>query len=264
MSWNIPPAYFTFSIPFQLYCSTAFTNSGGSWDISSLSSNHACGTCCCSFPGTNSTDITEHTHGNAPGYELHIKRNKDGVKDLFSYPYLPVQAIESSAKTVPSLLDDKTVCETVCHSPDQEATRKVPRWTSQTWIQLLYQGRRGKTHLYLLLWGFTCLHFSSLTGRKTAEKFLHPSSPPPPPRPFTLELGWECGSGWCKMRPPSPLQLRKHKLSRSSGHLLPEKVTAEWARFTIAALATEQVPFCILIFNLLQLMSFLFFPIMKN
>lgn len=50
MSWNISPPYFTFSIPFQIYCSTAFTNSGGPWEISSLPCDHACRTCCYSSP----------------------------------------------------------------------------------------------------------------------------------------------------------------------------------------------------------------------
>lgn len=50
MSWNIPPPYFTFSIPFQIYCSTAFTNSGGLWEFSSVPWDHACGICCCSYP----------------------------------------------------------------------------------------------------------------------------------------------------------------------------------------------------------------------
>lgn len=82
------------------------------------------------------------------------------------------------------------------------------------------------------------------------------------PLPFTLELGWESGSRWCKTRPPSPLSLHKRQLSRSmenpSRHLLPEDMITEWAIFTVATVATEQVAFCILIFNLL--ISFLFSP----
>lgn len=86
MSWNIPAPHFTLSIHFQIYYSTAFINSGGPWEISSLPCDHACGTCCCSSLDINSTDIRGHPHRIVPGYKLHIKRNKDCMNDLLLPP----------------------------------------------------------------------------------------------------------------------------------------------------------------------------------
>lgn len=87
--WWAEISHFTLSIHFHIYYSTAFINSGGPWEISSLACNHACGTCCCSSLDTNSSDIRGHPHRNAPGYKLHIKRNKELYERSLFLPLPP-------------------------------------------------------------------------------------------------------------------------------------------------------------------------------
>lgn len=250
MSWNVPHPYFTFSIPFQIYRSTAFINSGGSWEISSLPCNHACGTCCCSSLGTNSTDIKGHTRKCT-----RMNSTSREIKTVWKISFLTPASL---SKPLRALLKQhlhswmtKQAVRLSATPPDQEATRRVPQWTSQAQIQLLCQGRRAKTHLYLLLCGFTWSHFSSLPGRKTSEKFLPPSFSPPFFSGTRLRIWvWlvQDEASQSSLASQAPIIQEQEKSQSSSAA---RRGDCWMSHIHHCYCDHKHVPFCILIFNLL-------------